>query len=130
MPDSFPRSAWPTLPIVLLLALVAALGLFFLESYLPAHSDRVVQEAVLKTNLRSLRTLLLQFEKDQGRGAQDLSELVEAGYLLDIPIDPVTGSRDTWRLVRVLNADGVAEIRSVHSASLEVGRDGRPYNRW
>ena len=114
----------------LLLGLVAGIGALFLASCFCGHSDRTVQETVLKTNLRSLRALLLQFEKDQGRGAQDLSELVEAGYLLDIPIDPVTGSRQTWRLVRVLEANGVAEIRSVHSASREVGRDGRPYHRW
>ena len=52
------------------------------------------KEAVLKTNLHTLREVLDQYYADKQRWAESLEILVEEGYLRAIPVDPMTGYAD------------------------------------
>lgn len=52
------------------------------------------KEAVLLTNLHTLREVLDQYYADKQRCAESLEILVDEGYLRDVPIDPMTGSPD------------------------------------
>jgi general secretion pathway protein G len=56
------------------------------------------REAVLKQNLFTLRSLISQYGLDKQKAPQSLDDLVQAGYLKEIPVDPVTGQRD-WQTV-------------------------------
>jgi general secretion pathway protein G len=53
-------------------------------------------EAVLKTNLHTLRDVIDQYYGDKGHYPQTLQALVDAGYLRALPTDPITKKNDTW----------------------------------
>src|SRR5271157_4827240 len=56
------------------------------------------REAVLKDDLYTLRKLIDEFTLDKQHPPTSLDDLVEAGYLRGgIPVDPFTGSSETWR---------------------------------
>lgn len=117
-------------PLGWLVGLLALLALLFSAFFFPLPSERIAREAVLKTNLHTLRLCLRHFEKDHGRGVVSLDQLVEFGYLREVPVDPITGSRSTWRLERVVTASGGTEIRDVRSGSDALDREGEPYRSW
>jgi general secretion pathway protein G len=92
------------------------------------------REAVLRDDLFQMRSLIDQFTLDKQRAPQSLQELVEAGYLREIPTDPITNSRDTWQVVQedVLQSIDQSQpgITDVHSGATGAGSDGRPYSEW
>ena len=57
------------------------------------------REAVLKQNLFTLRSLITQYGLDKQKAPQSLDDLVQAGYLKEIPVDPISGQRD-WEPVQ------------------------------
>src|SRR4028118_1084307 len=57
------------------------------------------REAQLREDLRMMRKMIDQFTADNERAPQSLEELVRAGYLPLIPVDPMTGSADTWEVI-------------------------------
>jgi general secretion pathway protein G len=54
------------------------------------------KEAVLRENLFTIRTQINNYFADKGKYPADLQELVDAHYLRRLPVDPITGSTDTW----------------------------------
>jgi general secretion pathway protein G len=54
------------------------------------------KETVLKSNLHTLRILIDQYTADKLKAPQSLQDLVTAGYLREIPKDPITESAETW----------------------------------
>jgi len=94
-----------------------------------AERDRARDEAVLRSQLVSMRTAIAAYTKAHGHGPSTLRDAMPA-----VPIDPLTHSATTWRLTteeRVQVEDfttGKAtpkdvEIIEVHSGA--AGRDGR-----
>ena len=93
------------------------------------------REAVLKDDLYTLRKLIDEFTVDKQRPPTSLDELVSEGYLRSgIPVDPFTGSNQTWRTdvedVPVNPSQAASGIVDVHSGSDEIGLDGTPYSGW
>ena len=72
------------------------------------------REVALKENLRVMRVTIDKFYGDKGRYSDALQELVEAGYLREVPMDPVTESVSSWVAVPPKQSDqqGVADVRS------------------
>jgi general secretion pathway protein G len=94
------------------------------------------REAVLRQNLFTLRDLISQYTLDKQKAPQSLDDLVQAGYLKQIPKDPMTDQAD-WVVEQaeentVLSPDQQDQggIDDVHSASTAVGSDGSAYNTW
>lgn len=54
------------------------------------------REAALRDTLFSTRSMIDRFTLDLKRPPESLAEMVEAGYLGDVPIDPITRSSQTW----------------------------------
>ena len=54
------------------------------------------RESTLKVNLHSLREVIDQYTADKKKAPQTLQDLVDAGYFREMPLDPMTGHRDTW----------------------------------
>ncbi len=65
---------------------------------IPAMKDMPTRanEAVLKTNLHTLRDVIDQYYGDKGHYPQTLQALIDAGYLKALPMDPITKKNDTW----------------------------------
>ena len=98
------------------------------------NRSRDAKEALLRDDLLTLRSVINQFTLDKQRPPESLQEVVEAGYLKELPVDPFTNSRATWRVVRedVMRSIGHAEpgITDVHSGASGSGSDGRAYSEW
>ncbi len=100
------------------------------------------REAVLKTNLRTLRDVIDQHYGDKGKYPTSLEGLVEEGYLRRIPNDPVTKSNTTWILVyeeadpdnppaeTETDDSGEPGIIDVKSGAPGSSLDGQPYSEW
>lgn len=92
------------------------------------------KEAVLKENLHSLRSVIDQYTADKKRAPQALEDLVIAGYLREIPEDPITEINTAWRAElgdTALVPDQVETgIVNVFSGSSAISSEGTPYSEW
>ena len=55
------------------------------------------EEAALKENLFRMRDAMDQFYADKNKWPADLTELVSEGYIREVPVEPMTKSKDTWQ---------------------------------
>ena len=94
---------------------------------------RSTREGVLKNNLATMRERLDQYRADRNKYPSSLQQLVEGGYLRDLPVDPMTGANE-WEEVYSdydpNEPDAEPGIFDIHSRSAETGSDGRPYSEW
>jgi general secretion pathway protein G len=81
-----------------------------------------------------MRDAIDSYTMDKNKAPQSLDDLVQNGYLKQIPEDPFTHSRETWATA---NDDTYADldqtdpgINDVHSGSSEIGSDGQAYSTW
>jgi len=118
------------------LMIVISMMLILIAIAVPAYNQSIIRakESVLKQNLFTLRSLISQYTLDKQKAPQSLDDLVSAGYIKQIPRDPMTGASD-WTvdqpedtLMSVDEQEG--GIDDVHSASAQVGSDGTAYNTW
>ncbi len=100
-----------------------------------AYDKTVVKarESVLKQDLQTMRQAIDNYTLDKQQAPQSLEDLVDAHYLREIPVDPVTQKRD-WVLhfgdtVMVPEQNGTG-VDDVHSGSDAIGSNGEPYNTW
>jgi general secretion pathway protein G len=92
------------------------------------------REAVLKQDLQALRGAIQQFTLDKQRAPQSLEDMVSAGYLRELPNDPITHQKD-WHLDFedvMLSPDQTGSgLSDVHSNSDAVSpNQGTAYNTW
>ena len=101
----------------------------------PVYNQSVIQarESVLRSNLASLRSVISQYTLDKQKAPQSLDDLVTAGYLRQIPLDPMT-RQPNWEVVQedVMMAVDQQDpgITDVHSASNATASDGTAYSTW
>ncbi len=118
------------------LMIVVSIILILISTAIPIYRQSIVRarEAVLSQNLFSLRSVIDQYTMDKQKAPQSLEDLVQAGYLKQIPIDPMTNSRDTWQVEQedVLQSVDQTQpgISNVHSGSQLTGSNGVPYAEW
>jgi general secretion pathway protein G len=92
------------------------------------------REAVLKQDLQTMRGAIQQYTLDKQQAPQSLEELAAAGYLREVPVDPMTRMRD-WQLAFedvMLSPDQTGSgVTDVHSNSETVSPfEGSAYNTW
>ncbi len=110
--------------IIIILAAVA----------LPQYQKTIMhaRETVLRDDLYRLRSLIDQYSADKGKLPGTLDDLVSAGYMREIPLDPITDQKD-WNTVNgddPYSSEGGSGIIDVHSSSGEVSTEGTPYSEW
>ena len=92
------------------------------------------RETVLRNDLYALRSAIDQYTLDKQKAPQSLSDLVTAGYLKQLPKDPMTNSNDTWQVDQEDSLMAVDQtepgIVDVHSGSSATASDGTAYNTW
>lgn len=126
------REGFTLIELMIVIAIIGILATLAIPTY--KYANIRAKEAVLKENLFRIRDTLDQFYTDRAHYPFDLEELVTEGYLRSIPLDPVTGSTDTWELVYEELEEGEEEklpgIFDIHSGSYETALDGTTYNDW
>jgi general secretion pathway protein G len=119
------------------LMIVITMLLILVSIAAPMYRAQILhaREAVLRQNLFTLRELISHYTLDKQKAPQSLEDLVSAGYLKQIPTDPMTGSAD-WTVDQpedtISSPDQQDEggIDDVHSSSTQVGTNGTAYNTW
>ncbi len=92
------------------------------------------KEAVLKQDLQEMRKAIDSYTLDKIAAPQSLDDLQQAGYLREVPVDPMTHAKD-WVPqfdTLVMSAEQTTTgMVDVHSNSSTVSPfEGTPYNTW
>jgi general secretion pathway protein G len=92
------------------------------------------REAVLKEDLHTMRSAIDSYTYDKQKAPQSLDDLVQSGYLHELPRDPFTQRNDTWLPSEGSSLTSLDEtqggIDDVHSGSQQVSTEGTTYNTW
>jgi len=92
------------------------------------------REATLKEDLHTMRQAIDSYTVDKEKAPQSLDDLVQAGYLKSMPVDPMTSRADTWIAGQSENLTTIDEtqggIDDVHSGAQGVSTEGTSYNTW
>jgi general secretion pathway protein G len=118
------------------LMVVMAIVSILLTIALPIYQKSITRskESVLRNNLFTLRSMIDEYTIDKGKAPQSLQDLVSEGYLRQIPLDPITGSDQTWRIIMEENAIGGSTsgpgVFDVKSGSDKTSLDNVPYSEW
>jgi general secretion pathway protein G len=83
------------------LMIVMAIVVILIAIAIPQYQKSIVRakESVLKNNLFTLRQVIDEYTYDKQKAPQALADLVAAGYLREIPMDPITNSNQTWHAI-------------------------------
>jgi general secretion pathway protein G len=127
-----------TIGFTLLELMVVITLIMILASFsLPTYQVTVLhaREAVLRDDLFTVRKMIDEYTIDKLAPPSSLDDLVAAGYLRGgIPVDPFTGSNQTWKTdledVPIGTDQSASGIVDVHSGSEDISLDGTPYSSW
>ena len=116
--------------LIVVMAIVALLASIVAPRYFRSVDN--ARDASLKTSLNVMRDAIDKFAGDRGFYPTSLDELVEKGYIRQVPEDPVTSRRDSWQMLpppadSTYGDGGVADVRS---GAIGKGQDGTPYSSW
>lgn len=113
------------LVVLLLIALLASISAPVVN-----RSIERASEAALREDLFVLRKTLDDYYADHGRYPETLATLVHERYLRAIPVDPLTGRRDTWVLTYADDGVDSPGIMDVHSGAPGEASDNTRYADW
>jgi len=118
---------------------ISLIGVGFLAMLFLSTTQRInrgsarSREAVLKTDLRTMRDAIDHYTLDKKQPPQSLQDLVDGHYIRKVPVDPITHKAD-WVPVFgdvTLSPDRKsAGLCDVHSSSNRTSLDGSKYNEW
>jgi general secretion pathway protein G len=126
------ESGFTLIELMIVMTIIALLAAIAIPSYI--RSVMKAKEAVLKEDLHTMRSAIDSYTVDKEKAPQSLDDLVQAGYLKTIPIDPITSRNDTWitnqsdTLMDINETQG--GIDDVHSGAQNLATDGTSYNTW
>ena len=118
------------LELMIVISIIIVLAVIVLPQY--QRTVQQARESVLRDDLFQMRKMLDQYAADKGKLPESLDELANAGYLREVPTDPMTGQRD-WvpQTGQDPNSsEGGSGVIDVHSASSDTALDGSTYNEW
>ncbi len=116
--------------VMLIIGILAAIAI-------PAYTSNIrhAKEAVLREDLHTLRSAIDSYTVDKQKAPQSLDDLVQAGYLKIVPVDPISQRSDTWQTVTSDTLSTVDQtdsggISDVHSGAQFASSDGSLYSTW
>jgi general secretion pathway protein G len=126
------RRGYTLLELIIVMAVISVLISIAVPLY--QKSLQRTKETLLKNNLFTLRTQIDEYTFDKQKAPQTLEELVTEGYLRAVPVDPITGSDRTWRIIMEDSLSMVNQtqpgIFDIRSGSDLKSLEGTPYSEW
>ena len=120
------------LELMIVMTIIGLLAAIAIPSYV--NNIRRAKEAVLREDLHTMREAIDSYTVDKQKAPQSLDDLVQAGYLKTMPVDPITGRSDTWVPAQddTLSTIDQTEpgIDDVHSGAQATASDGSSYATW
>ncbi|HLK61893.1 MAG TPA: prepilin-type N-terminal cleavage/methylation domain-containing protein [Bryobacteraceae bacterium] len=117
------------------LMVVITIIVILISIAIPIYSNTIrrANESVLSNNLFTLRTTIDNYTGDKGKAPSSLNDLVSAGYLREIPFDPIART-NKWNIVMEDASQSVSQsepgIFDVKSTSDKIGLNGVAYSDW
>lgn len=123
------RHGFTLIELIVVLAIIALLVSIAMPRY--NRTVDAARDASLRTSLNVMRDAIDKFAADKNRYPDSLDELIQLGYLRQVPVDPITGQRASWQMLPP-PADGLlkGQVADVRSGAHGNGLDGTPYNSW
>lgn len=118
------------------LMIVMAIITIIISIAVPLYQKSLIRakESVLRNNLSTIRMVIDEYTFDKQEAPQSLQDLVTEGYLRAVPLDPMTGNDQSWR---VIMEDAVTSVNQtkpgifdVRSGSDAKSLEGTPYSEW
>ncbi|MEW6129904.1 MAG: type II secretion system protein [Acidobacteriota bacterium] len=121
-------SGFTMLELVIVMTIIVILAAIGVVNYqkLQIHA----RETVLKQDLHDMRKAIDQYAADKEALPQSLEDLVSAGYLREVPIDPITGEAD-WKVETdedTISRTGGTGVVDVFSSASGESSDGKAYS--
>ncbi len=114
---------------------VVSIIIILLSIAIPTYNLSIqrARERALRDDLSILNKAIVQYTLDKQKAPQALDDLKNAGYLEQIPVDPMT--RETnWEVEQddyiISFNQQEPGITGVHSASNAIGSNGQAYSTW
>ena len=118
--------------LMIVMAIIAVL----MSVAIPIYTRSILRakESVLKNNLFTMRTVIDEYTYDKQKAPQTLNDLVSDGYMRQIPVDPMTGTADSWKIIMEDASNTVNQsepgIFDVRSGSDKTSLEGTLYSEW
>ena len=126
------KSGFTMIELMIVMAVITIL----VSMAVPFYQKSIIRskESVLRNNLFTLRTVIDEYTMDKGKAPQTLQDLVSEGYLRNVPVDPMTGSDQSWKVIMEDAMTSVNQtepgIFDVRSGSDKTSLEGTPYAEW
>jgi general secretion pathway protein G len=118
--------------LMIVMAIIMILATIAIPIYV--RTLQRAKEATLREDLHTMRTAIDSYTIDKEKAPDTLDDLVQAGYLKSIPLDPMTSSNQTWITGMSDTMTDINETQGgmddVHSGSQGLASDGTTYNTW
>ncbi len=126
------HAGFTLIELMIVMAIIAILATIAVPAYVA--NVKHAREAVLREDLHTMRGAIDGYTYDKQKAPQSLDDLVQSGYLHEIPKDPFTQSKETWMpaegsMLTTLD-ETAGGIDDVHSGSQQVSTEGTTYNTW
>jgi general secretion pathway protein G len=126
------EAGFTLLELMIVMVVIGILAAIAIPSY--TNNVRHAREAVLREDLHAIRSAIDSYTVDKQKAPQTLDDLVQAGYLKEMPVDPFTHRSDTWVPVQDDTLSSIDQtdsgIDDVHSGAQLVASDGTNYSTW
>jgi general secretion pathway protein G len=128
----FRCAGYTLIELIIVMAIISIL----LATAVPMYQKSLTRtkESLLKNNLFTLRTVIDEYTFDKQKAPQTLQDLVDQGYLRGVPMDPITGNNQSWRVIMEDAISSVDQtqpgIYDVRSGSDLKSLEGNAYSEW
>jgi general secretion pathway protein G len=124
------RAGFSLLELMIAMFVVVILISVAVPTYI--YTVKHARETILQENLGQMRRMIDQYGADKGKLPETLEDLKTAGYLREIPIDPLTDKAE-WDEIKGDDpnaTDGKQGLKDVKSLAEGDDMAGKPYKEY